>query len=208
MLIFVDDSGDAGFKLKEGSSLFFVIAMVIFDDELEAEKTAIAIKDLKRSLKFPEDVEFRFFKTSKNVRVKFLKAIEPFKFRVRALVVEKALIHSSQLREDKQSFYGYAIKTVLKYSEASVLDARVKIDGSGDRLFRKSFLGYLRRELNSGNKKIIKNCKLVDSKSNVLIQMADMIAGSIRRSRDLSKTDSKAYRSIIKKHIEDEWSFK
>lgn len=39
MLIFIDDSGDPGFKLDKGSSKVFVIACVIFDDGLEAEKT-------------------------------------------------------------------------------------------------------------------------------------------------------------------------
>ncbi|PIP29596.1 hypothetical protein COX27_00570 [Candidatus Kuenenbacteria bacterium CG23_combo_of_CG06-09_8_20_14_all_36_9] len=54
MLVFLDDSGDPGFKLDQGSTSHFVIAMVCFDDELEAEKTAIAIKELKRELKFSE----------------------------------------------------------------------------------------------------------------------------------------------------------
>ena len=48
MLIFIDDSGDPGFKLDKGSSAFFVIALIIFDDELEAEKVALAIKELRR----------------------------------------------------------------------------------------------------------------------------------------------------------------
>ena len=40
MLVFVDDSGDPGFKIGKGSSPVFVISCVIFDDDLEAEKTA------------------------------------------------------------------------------------------------------------------------------------------------------------------------
>ena len=71
-----------------------------------------------------------------------------------------------------------------------------------------SFLTYLRRELNSSQRKIIKNCKLADSKGNVLIQMADMIAGSVRRSYDVKAKDSGIYKDIIKKHIADEWLFK
>lgn len=54
----------------------------------------------------------------------------------------------------------------------------------------------------------MKNCKLVDSKNNGLIQMVDMIAGSVKRSYDESKTDSQIYKKIIKKHIEDEWKFR
>ena len=35
MLVFIDDSGDPGFKLGKGSTSHFIIGMVIFDDELE-----------------------------------------------------------------------------------------------------------------------------------------------------------------------------
>ncbi|MEK7077995.1 MAG: DUF3800 domain-containing protein [Patescibacteria group bacterium] len=208
MLVFVDDSGDPGFKLDKGSSIFFVISLVIFDDELEAEKTAVAIKNLRRSLGFPDDVEFRFFKSSRNVREKFLKTIAPFKFKIRCLVMDKTILRSNELKSNKNSFYSYAIKLVLKHSNNSILNAKIRIDGSGDRIFRKSFLGYLRRELNSTQKKVIKNCKLVDSGGNVLIQMADMVAGSIRRSYDKSKDDSKLYRNIVNNHIENEWPFR
>lgn len=38
--------------------------------------------------------------------------------------------------------------------------------------------------------------------------MADMVVGAIRRSYDISKTDSKIYRQVIEKHIKDEWEFK
>ncbi len=84
---------------------------------------------------------------------------------------------------------------------------KIKIDENNDRVFRKSFLGYLRRELNGNNVKIMKQCKLVDSQSDVLIQMADMIAGSINRSYNLAKPDRTIYKSIFKKHITDEWQF-
>lgn len=208
MLVFVDDSGDPGFKLEKGSSKFFAISLIIFDDELEAEKTAVAIKELKRTLRFPDDVEFKFNKSRRETREKFLQAINQYQFRVRSLVMDKSIIRSQELRTSKDSFYAYAIKTVLKHSNDSILDAKIKIDGSGDRIFRRSFLSYLRKQLNSRQKRIIKNCKMVDSKGSVLIQAADMIAGSIRRSYDTSKADAPFYKSIITKHIEDEWRFR
>jgi hypothetical protein len=207
MLVFIDDSGDAGFKLGKGSTDYFVIAMVCFTENLEAEKVAVAIKELRRDIEFSENMEFRFFKTSKEYRVKFLHTISKFNFYVRCLVVDKKKIYSPKLRTDKNSFYSYFIKEALKNSDGSILDAKIKIDGSGDRVFRKSFLSYLRRELNGNNVKIMKQCKLVDSQSDVLIQMADMIAGSINRSYNLTKSDRSIYKSIFKKHIIDEWKF-
>lgn len=208
MLTFIDDSGDPGFKIDRGSTRFFVISVVIFDDPLEAEKTAIAIKELRRELGFPQDVEFKFFRSKHSVREAFLKTVSKFNFRVRSIVVDKTLIRSNELKNNKNSFYSYAIKMVLKHSNGSILDAKIKIDGSGDRIFRKNFLSYLRRELNSDEKKIVHNCKLVDSRTNVLIQLADMIAGTIKRSYDPDKKDGKKLKKIIKHNIEDEWFFK
>ncbi len=54
MLIFIDDSGDPGFKFSKGSSFYFVICLVIFDDNLEAEKASITIKELRRELKLAD----------------------------------------------------------------------------------------------------------------------------------------------------------
>ena len=208
MLVFIDDSGDSGFKLGKGSTDFFVIAMVCFNDELEAEKVALAIKELKRELNFFENKEFRFFKTSKDHRTRFLNAINKFNFKVRAIVVDKKIVYSLKLRTDKNSFYSYFIKEALKNSGGEILNAKIKIDGGGDRVFRKSFLGYLKRELNQEQLKIMNRCNLVDSKSNVLIQMADMIAGSINRSYNFEKVDRSIYKNIFKKHISDEWKFR
>ena len=112
MLIFIDDSGDPGFKIERGSTPYFVISMVIFDDNLEAEKIAVAIKELKRKTKFSDNVEFRFFKAHKKYRIMFLNAVNVFKFRVRCLVVDKSIIESHELKSNKNSFYAYFIKEV------------------------------------------------------------------------------------------------
>lgn len=205
MLVFIDDSGDPGFKLEKGSSKYFVIALVIFKDGLEAEKTAVAIKELRRSLRFPDNMEFKFHKSKSAVKEKFLNTINRFDFSVRCLVVDKSKIYSGELKNNKNSFYSYAIKMVLQYSNNEILDANIKIDGSGDRFFRRNFITYLRKHLNTENRKIMKNCRLVDSKTNVLIQMADMVAGSIHRSYE---KDSCEFKNLIKKHIKDEWKFK
>ena len=89
MIVFIDDSGDPGFKTKKGSSPIFVIALVIFDDNLEAEKTSLAIKELRRKLKVSDRYEFKFNKTNRKFRKEFFEAVRSFSFRVRAIVVMK-----------------------------------------------------------------------------------------------------------------------
>jgi len=204
MLIFIDDSGDPGFKFDKGSSQYFVIALLIFDDTLEAEKMAVAIKELRRTLNFSDYHEFKFYKSKDKVKTDFLQVINNYDFRIRCLVVDKSLLYSGELKNKKETFYAYFIKEVLKHSNDTIINAKIRIDGTGDRIFRKQFLTYLRKELNSQEKTIMRNCRLVDSKSDVLIQAVDMIAGAIRRSYELDKK----YKDIIKNHIKNEWKFK
>ncbi len=50
MIIFIDESGDVGFQIAKGSSKTFTVALVIFDDLLDAEETALRIKRLRQKL--------------------------------------------------------------------------------------------------------------------------------------------------------------
>ena len=124
------------------------------------------------------------------------------------MVVDKRKIKSALLRNDKQSFYSYFIKMALQYNKGTISNAKIRIDGSGDRIFRKRFLTYLRKQLNTKQRKVIQNVRLVDSRENVLIQMADMIAGTIRRCKEKEKVDAPSYWAIIKKHVDDCWEFR
>ncbi|OGK40454.1 hypothetical protein A3F34_03130 [Candidatus Roizmanbacteria bacterium RIFCSPHIGHO2_12_FULL_44_10] len=208
MLIFIDDSGDPGFKINKGASAFFVIACVIFKDELEAEKSAVALKQFRRKLKFPDTVEFKFNKSRRSIRESFLKILRPFEFDIRCIVVDKKLIRSDELINSQQSFCNYFVKLLLEHNRGTIRNAKVRLDGRGDRLFKRNITTYLRRELNQPAKKVVKNLQLVDSKNNILIQMADMVAGAIHRSYDKEKTDASVYRKIINKKIKDCWEFK
>lgn len=207
MIIFIDDSGDPGFKVGKGSSEVFVIALVIFDDPLDAEETALKIKRLRQGLGHHEKYEFKFNKCNKDFRCKFLSAVADSKFRVRAIVMAKKNIYGAELRRSRESFYKYAIKTVLKHHDGTISDAKVKLDGHGDRGFKQAMISYLRKELNNPARKVFKDLKIVDSHTNVLIQLADMAAGAIHRSYYVDKSDKDLYRGIIAKRIEDEWRF-
>lgn len=208
MIVFIDESGDAGFKTKKGSSAHFVIAMVVFDDELDAEETALAIRKLKRDLNKSEKFEFKFNKCNRDFRTTFLKTIKPYKFRIRAIVFNKSALYSPVLRGNKEVFYNFALRQVLEHNHDTVLDAKIRLDGLGERAFRRQLTTYLRQYLNSKTKKVMKNLRFKDSKKDVLIQMADMVAGSIRRHYDHNAQDWDAYRKIIKSKEQDVWEFK
>lgn len=207
MLVFIDDSGDAGFKLDKGSSKHFVIACVIFDDNLDAEETSLKIKRFRRSLKWRDDHEFKFNKAKKNIRLDFLSEVKDCKFRIRAIVADKSVIRSPELQSNKHKFYNYMIKEVLSKSDGKIKNGSIRLDGHEDRAYKKAATTYFRQQANPKGS-VIKDMKFVNSKSDSLVQLADMVAGSILRTTQGNKTDSKIYLDIIKKRVEDIWYFK
>lgn len=208
MLVFIDESGDAGFKIERGSSANFVIALVIFDDELEAEETALKIKKLRKDLNKSNKFEFKFNKCNKELRLAFLNTVKNCKFRIRAIVLEKDKIRSNHLRSSKDSFYNFALSQVLQHNNNTILQAKIKLDGSGDKTFRQNLINYLRQKLNSKQKQVMKNLRFCDSSKNVLIQLSDMVVGSIRKYYDKKGDDCEEYRKILKRREEDIWEFK
>lgn len=206
MLVFIDDSGDPGFRIEKGSSSFFVIALVVFRDTLEAEKTSIAIKELRRKLKVSDFYEFKFNKTNKKFKDAFFNAVRPFSFKIRAIAVDKKIIYSTRLRVYKENFYNYIIMQVLRNSN-NIKKAKLRFDKRGEKAIRDQLRVYLSRELDNKNKKVFKDLKFVDSRENTLIQLADMVAGSIFAYH--AKKD-KTYLNKLKtaKNVEDIWEYK
>lgn len=208
MLVFIDESGDAGFKTQKGSSGFFVIALIVFKEEIHAEETALVIKKLRIQLKKSDKFEFKFNKCNKRIRALFLEAVKKSDFKIRAIIIDKNLIYKSFSRTNKEKFYNFVLRQVLEHNNATIKNAKIRLDGLGEKAFKKELSTYLRQYLNSKTKIIMKNLRFRDSKKDVLIQLADMIAGSLRRNFERNTTDWDVYRKIIKNKEADIWEFK
>ena len=201
MLILIDESGCTGFK--PASSTHFVVGMIIFDHFQDAEETANIIKNLKNESGYKR--EFHFSSCNIKARDSFFEAIKKAKFKVRLFVVEKRNIHSNDLKKNGELFINYCIKCLMKDGIHRINDAIVKIDGKGDPAFKKGCASYLRREMQGK----VKDIKFCDSKSDVLIQLADMIVSAYSRPyNNPSKQDAFKWRNIIENKIENIWNFK
>jgi hypothetical protein len=203
--IYVDETGDTGFKLHRGSSKIFSITMVIFNDPLEIEKTTRAVKRLQEQLKFTAGIEWKFSKTSRTHRIEFFKAIRDFKFEVRSVVMVKENIYGRKLKTHKDHFYNYSCKLVLQYALPHLEDAKIIFDKRGNREFYTSLRTYLRTKCNLDHTRI-KEIKSKDSRKEIPLQMADMIAGAIGRSFG-RKAGSSDYMRIIEKKIVNLFTF-
>lgn len=96
---------------------------------------------------------------------------------------------------------------VLKQSKGIIKKAKLKFDKRGEKSLRDQLRVYLSRELDNKNNKIFNDLKFVDSRQNTLIQLADVVAGSIN---NYYSDKVKSYLESFKKaeRIEDIWDFK
>ena len=123
MHVFIDESGDPGFKLDAGSSPIFVTSMVIFRAPEVATETGERIAALRQRLGVSP--EFKFNKCKNDYKDAFFQEIRPCSFRVRSVVVQKELIRSPALRSRKESFYKFFVKMMMKHDGGALHDAKV-----------------------------------------------------------------------------------
>lgn len=197
-LVFIDDSGDPGFK-KGASSSNFILAAALFMDPDTAKLANDTIIEYRRSLGWRDDYEFKFAKIRKDIIIELLRTVARYDFQIYAVYINKAdYPNLFKFCLDKEKFYNWATKELLAMMPLE--DAKIKIDGKYGKQYKLHVKAYIRKELNTEFCKIT-DFSVQDSKKDNLIQLADLIAGSINRSFQVDKTDFKNYVRVLKQKI-------
>jgi hypothetical protein len=95
MFVYLDESGDTGFKFPQ-SSRYFVVTLLLVDDPLPFHH---AVDELRDSLGFSRGNEFKFYNSSDDVRWAFLRMMRRQEFSARVSVIDKHLMMQSQVLE-------------------------------------------------------------------------------------------------------------
>jgi hypothetical protein len=89
---------------------------------------------------------------------------------------------------------------MFEMAKDRVSNAIVILDGRGPEHFRRELKKYLRQRLNDdSNKRLIRKVKTEDSSRNDLLQLADMVVGSLARCYS-NKKDAREFRRLIAHH--------
>lgn len=202
MLAFIDESGDPGRKLAEGSSRYFVVAVVTFEDNEVAADCDTRISLLRTELGLPEDYEFHFNCNSHRIRLLFLQAIAPYPFFYHGFVLDKdpkKLVGEGF--KYKESLYKYVCRLVLTNARPYLNQATVVIDKSGGHRFQRQLATYLRKHIQEEGRQVIKKVKPERSSSNNLLQLVDYVASTINRKAQGKRGASEYYRYLAAHEI-------
>jgi len=83
--VYLDESGDTGFRLSQGSSRFFAIALLVVDDPGPLEVTLAALRAHTRMPNY----EFKFAQSDDARRRQFFHAIRDEHYEAHCQVVDK-----------------------------------------------------------------------------------------------------------------------
>ena len=195
MLVFFDEAGDPGISGKPGQTSHFVVAVVLFEDNDQAEKADQRIDLIRHELRLHERFEFKFHDCRPEVRTYFLQQLLPYSWFFLGIVIDKFKLWSPAF-SSPSIFYNYSTSLVFENAKPHLREATVVIDASGGKTFRHELSRYLRQKIDREGS-LIKKIKHQNSASNNLIQLADMVSGSIYRSMLAGKKDRWDYLRII-----------
>ena len=175
MLVFLDESGDPGMNVERGASELFVVALVTFKGPAEAQRCDDAIAEHRRSIGVPSGFEFHFSQNSRRQREALLSAISDCDFQTHVFALNKKA--AGRLGFTTKAACNWTTKRTFENAREFLSDARVVIDGSGDRQFRRQLTAYLRQEVNRPSEvRVIRDVRIQPSHQNNLLQLADYVA--------------------------------
>lgn len=194
--IIVDDSGDPG--VDGSSTSHFIIAAVIIVGEDERGKLVAAVDKYRQKMGWKDTHEFKFNTTKKVIIEELITIIQKYEFSAYAMVLDKSRIPVTPDIIDSNSLYYYVMKELLL--KLDLRNPHITIDGIGGKKYMQRIRTYIRKNLKAGG---VEKCeiKFADSKKDSLIQIADIVAGSVARSFRDDRVNTEKYLKLMNKKI-------
>jgi hypothetical protein len=171
-LIFIDDSGDLGFK--SDSSRFLVMTAVVFENATEAEKAVAIINAFHDELNWGSKHEFKYNKTKKDIIALLVQRLTSVDFKVTSAYLDK----SKHTNASTNNIYENIIVELIDHINYNF--GIIYIDGRGNKEYARKATTYIRQNINRRISDDI-TIKFVDSKKVKLIQLSDICASATNK---------------------------
>lgn len=189
---YIDEYGAFGFQFeKPNCSTHFIICAIIMEDN-EIPVAESGLETIRK--KYFQTGEIKSSKVKDNHRRRMIILDEMLKlpFRIYLYVVDKRKIYENSGLKYKQPFYKYLTNQVYEELRVNFRELNIVADEIGTNAFKQSFYSYTRakqkvtRDL-FGEEFNESDLRLVNSKSSLINQLADFIAGSFAYCYDEQK---------------------
>ncbi|MBP7460776.1 MAG: DUF3800 domain-containing protein [Candidatus Delongbacteria bacterium] len=174
ILAYIDESGDPHFNEGASSRLEFSAILI---ESSEENNIIEQLSQIQKKLKIPE-FKSRNIKNEER-RIELLESIQEIDFKFINLSIDKSKVYGDWKNFPKV-FYKYTQKILHSELHRLYPDRTVTIDKFGDEQYQNSLRQYLEKNIQL---ELFDNVVNTGSaKNNLLIQLADLIAGTYRKS--------------------------
>jgi hypothetical protein len=198
MHLYLDESGDTGFKFQQGSSRYFVAALIVVRDP---DALAEVLEEQRFVMRKSPGEELKFARLHHDGRHQVLRALAIGGLDARVLVVDKHRLTAPETRS-RDGFYKYLIGATLAIDFSDIERARLVVDESFKSKAKQADLAtHIRQALNTNRAQKVKRIRDIvyrASHREPCLQIADLVAGAVARAyegKDLQ------YRRIIEQQI-------
>lgn len=185
--IYIDDSGNLH------NTHILVIVCIIFANEKNISITISYITDFILNRFKSKNTELHFNKESIQTKTVFFKRIQRCAFTIK--------YYKADRRDIDLSLEDHIIRSILMHKDIYT-GAKVFIDGNSTGNNKSSAVIQRIKSKLREHDLHIKSLRFEDSKRNVLIQLADMCAGCIRRKLERNTIDDRRLFDMIRKFIQ------
>lgn len=197
---YVDETGTNELDTsKTGVSAFFICVAVVVESE-RVEELTDGLDKIAEQLCGGAEIKSSSMGRKHTRRRQFLNAIADLDFGYYAMLIRKDAVWKESGLQYKRSFYKCINKMLYRRLTRGSRSIRIFADQIGGQDFMKSFGDYLERELKPDLFFTYEH-QFVDSKKNRMIQLADLIAGTLAQCYEPEKRGehSEAFREFLKR---------
>lgn len=193
-----DESGDVSFNFGKGASRYFVIALIATEKPQELREM---LDEVRREFNLPAGYEFGFnsMGSATALRQKVFSRLSKADFSAWAIIVDKTTLPKIYETIPRLNFYLFFVMELLQVVPEAMREGATLIldEFGGEPNLPLEFRRFMKRRNipRHFNRVLTKR-----SKSEPLIQIADLVAGSVFR-RD-ARGESDAYENIQGKFVE------
>lgn len=173
ILAFIDETGDPRFN--EGASFYLEFSAVLIESINETD-IILSLNAIKKKLNLPEFKSNRI--RNEKRRIQILNEIKDIDFKFINLVIDKSQVYGDW-KNYPSIFYKYTQKILNSELHRLYTDRSVTIDKFGNENYQNSLKEYLENSLQLTL--FESTIDIGSAKDNILIQLADFIAGTHRK---------------------------
>ena len=202
--ILLDESGDLGFKLKRGSSKFFIVTVLFTNSKRQLETIARKVhKSLRK--KFKKVGYLHSYRETPITRTRVLRLLGEKDCSILAIILNKHKVYT-KLQDEKAVLYNYLTNILLDrlFKKKPIpTDKPITLIASRretNKFLNENFKDYLQRQVNNQHQLLL-DIEIASPIKEKALQVVDFVSWAIFRKYE--KGDDTYYNLISEKIIEE-----